>query len=80
MTTIIGSRAKISTVIQVELQASSTGDTIDTAITLTKAGGKEEERGGKRRGRKEGGRGRERGERREREEGGREGGKVEKRE
>ena len=57
MTTIIGSRAKISTVtvIQVELQASSTGDTIDTAITLTKAGGKEEERGGKRRGGERGG-------------------------
>ena len=70
MTTITGSRAKISTVSQVELQACSTGDTIDTAITLTKAGGKEEKRGGKRRGRVEEGRG-ERGERGRRE-GGRE--------
>ena len=47
MATAIGSRAGIGTFIQVALQA-STGDVIDTAITLTKAGGgKREGEGGK---------------------------------
>ena len=55
MATAIGSRAGIGTFIQVALQA-STGDVIDTAITLTKAGGKREgegERGKKERERRE---------------------------
>lgn len=46
MATVIGSRGGIGTFIQVALQA-STGDVIDTAITLTKAGGKREGEGGK---------------------------------